>query len=83
MSKENLYHKNAIYFILNNENDYNSKIFENSYVNKVYNDLVLQTKNSYDLINLNESIDKINLSLDKKRTLAKEFKKLTNMPWVL
>lgn len=83
MKKTNLCHKNAIYYILNYKNVYKENIFENAYINKVYNDLVSETRNSYSLIKKSKCINLINESLDKKRNLSKEFKKLTNITWML
>ena len=83
MKKNNLCHKNAIYYILNNKSLYEETIFENEYINKLYKDLLGETKNSYKLISLNKSLDDINNSLDKKRKLCKEFKELTNITWML
>ena len=83
MKKNNLCHKNAIYYILNNKSLYKENIFENAYVNKVYKDLLKETKVSYELISLDKSLDDINNSLDKKRIICKEFKELTNITWML
>jgi hypothetical protein len=83
MSNKNFCHKNAVYFILGNKKRYHKNLFENSYINNIYNDLVLETKTAYDLIKKNNSISEINKSLDRKRLLTKKFKDLTSITWVL
>ena len=83
MNNEYLCHKNAIYFILGKEEKYTSQLFENKYVNDLYNSLVKNSKKSYQSIDSKKTITEINHFLDKKRTLAKEFKKATNITWML
>ena len=83
MVNQNMCHKNAVYYILNDKQDLKEKFFENNYIDSLYKNLIKETKRSYDLISSNQDIQKINESLDNKRKLSKEFKSLTDITWIL
>lgn len=83
MINQNMCHKNAVYYILNDKKDFKEKFFENNYIDSLYKNLIKETKRSYDLISSNQDIQKINESLDNKRKLSKEFKSLTDITWIL
>ncbi len=83
-NKENQSHSIAAKYILSNTtNTKNLEIFENSYVNKLYIELLEESKNLYLMLENNCNISSITKSLDKKRSLTKQFKSVTGLNWRL
>lgn len=83
MNLESICHKKAIYAILGNNSNKKISLFENNYVDNLYNNLIKETAKAYKLISENKSLDDLNIVLDNKRELAKEFKSATNITWSL
>ena len=78
----NKLHNLASNYIVNNINIDNTIFFENSHVNSTFIKLIKESKNTYNLLNTNNYSNIIS-SLDKKRSLTIEFKKLTGIDWSL
>ena len=83
-NKETYCHNIAAKYILNNSTSIKSlKVFENSYINNIYINLLIESKNLYTLLENKSEISKITQSLDNKRVLTKKFKNITGFSWRL
>ena len=84
MLNETKLHKISAKIILEKNNQLDKYVFfENTFVNKVFIDLLKESINVYTIIEKEENTKKLSESLDKKRDLTVKFKDLTGIDWSL